>query len=70
MVRPAHKSREAARRRAQKKLEALDYIPQAARLLSELLVSLAEKGSARKSHVLHAFHGIAETKITWEIAPR
>jgi len=70
MVRPAHKSREAARRRAQKKLEALDYIPQAARNLSEILIMLAEKGAPQKRHVMEVFREISDTKITWEIAPR
>ncbi len=70
MVRPAHKSREAARRRAQKKLEALDYIPRAAKLLSEILITLAEKGPVRTYHVLRVFDEITSTKITWEVAPR
>lgn len=70
MVRPAHKSREAARRRAQKKLEALDYIPQAAKLLSEILITLAEKGPAYRNHTIGVFAEIMITKITWEVAPR
>jgi len=70
MVRPAHKSREAARRRAQKKLEDIDYTPQAARNLSELLIGLAEKGGIRRNVVLDVFRQVANTKITWEVAPR
>jgi len=70
MVRPAHKSREAARRRAQKKLEGIDFIPQAARDMSEILICLAEKGDSRRVAVLDCFKQIAFTKITWEVAPR
>jgi len=70
MVRPALKSREAARRRAQKKLEGIDYIPRAAKHLSEILIVLAEKGGSRRSSVLECFSQITETKITWEVTPR
>ncbi len=67
MVRPAHNSREAKRRKAQKRLGELDYIPMVAKMLSEVLILLAENKKGEKSFILEAFSEIANQKPTWEV---
>jgi len=67
VVRPAHNSREAARRKAQKRLEGLNYTPQTAKLLSELLIILSEENHSVRSYVLGAFSEIVSQKPTWEV---
>lgn len=70
MVRPRINSREAARRKAQKRLEGIDFTPQTAKFLSELLIVLVERGESRRSEVLSEFARCANQKLTWDVPPR
>jgi len=63
-------SREARVRKVQKKLEALDYIPRAAKYVAEILVVLAESSPRARQDVLDAFGKAANEKPTWEVAGR
>ncbi len=64
------KSREAVRRKAQKRLEGLDYIPRAASMLSEVLLVLAESSKSRRDSVLAEFGRISNQKPSWGPAGR
>ncbi len=70
MARPKHNSRESARRKAQKGLETLGYIPRIAKILSELTIVLVECSDFRRNQVLGEFAKIAGQKLTWTPPPR
>ena len=70
MARLDPKSREAKRRRAQKRLEGLEYIPRIAKILSEAMIVLAESSVFHKKAVLGEFNKVANEKPTWTIAGR
>lgn len=70
MARLDPKSREATRRRAQKRLEGLDFTPQAAKQLSEVLIMLSECSSQHQLAVLSEFDRTTCQKPTWEVAGR
>ncbi len=70
MARLDPKSREARRRKAQKGLEGLEYIPRIAKILSEAMIVLAESSEFHKKMVLSEFSKIANKKPTWTIAGR
>ena len=70
MARLDPKSREAKRRKAQKRLEGLEYIPRIAKILSEAMIVLAESSVHHKNAVLREFNKVASEKPTWTIAGR
>lgn len=70
MARLDPKSREAVRKKAQKRLEGLNYIPRAATYMSDVLLGLAESSPTYRNVVLSEFSRIANLKPSWEVAGR
>ncbi len=70
MARLDPKSREAVRRKSQKRLERVGFIPRSAKYLSEIMIVLAESSKFHRNEALSEFSRISNQKLSWEVAGR